>query len=125
MSIRGLQTWTDKSFAPTVVILAILGSATLTVVPSSFVSIGIELVLRLCGAAGCFLWAVYLRKTSPGIWLILGLVPFLPELYLFGFHRGRRRARLPLEAPADCPRCGMFLSGGRSCSNCQWSFDYA
>ena len=117
-----LQTWVDAHFFEIVPLLAVIGCVRWTFHPVSLISISIAVIPAICGAFGCYFWAIYLRKPAPLTWFILGFFPVLPELYLLGWHKGLLHAkRIAGPPPLDCPRCGMRLLPSARCPNCDWT----
>ncbi len=113
--------WIDKHFWQIVPILAFIGCIRGSFYTDSALGLFFTIIPFICGSIGCYLWALYLRKSSQGIWLILGLIPALPVLYLLGWHRAYSKAKLDFgPLPVDCPRCGMLIAKSGRCPNCNW-----
>lgn len=119
-----IERWIDARFHSVVPPLALLGCITVSSYGgTSWIAGSIFLSLRVAGAIGCWLWAIYLRKKKPELWLLLGVIPILPQCYLLGWHRAKRQESRESEQPPplDCPRCGTFMGVGASgCPNCRW-----
>jgi hypothetical protein len=119
-----IERWIDARFHSVVPPLALVGCITVSSFGgASWIAGSMTLFLRVAGAIGCWLWAIDLRKKKPALWLLLGVIPMLPQCYLLGWHRARREGNRESEQspPLDCPRCGMFMDVGASgCPNCSW-----